>query len=185
MKDTACAVRCVWISCCWVVCLSAEWCLSHLSPTTNQQYLTRGCARVCLCVHVCLTIWQSHHTRTPMSEELELKYANQSISQLYVLHMKSPRKKNMANSPGWAVASVYTGLFSCVTVPVSLKHSSASLVFTFRCFWEQAVASSLSAPLLSTLLLPLTASKCDIILRAECLLPFSRVFSESQSSVKR
>lgn len=34
------------------------------------------------CVHVCLTIRHSHHTKTPVSEELKLKYANHSISKL-------------------------------------------------------------------------------------------------------
>ena len=54
--------------------------------------------------------------------------------------------------------------------------------FATSCFW--AASYSFSSVVTTAWPLPLTASKCDIILRAECRLPFSHVFSESQSSVK-
>lgn len=70
------------VSCCWVLPISAEWCLSHLSPTNNQAHLTWGWMCVC---------WQYASLTMPgLPCQRELLV---SSLVLYRSYMKSSRKR--------------------------------------------------------------------------------------------
>lgn len=163
---------CIDISCCWELYFSAEWCLSHLSPATNQQQFDPR-----MCATPGLSCQRNINWSMSITLIVSSLISSYSVTQFYIYSLK----ESVVNSQGRTVFSVYTGLLSwCVTMPVFFSVPGFCLQFFFASCSLFSFASTVEY---ITVTLQSVTLSSELSARSPFLTSFQR--TSHQSNAKR